>query len=89
VADLARTISRNAARGHTPRMRVPLNVAGTHEQAQLRARLLAKGWRTAPRPGACAVCGDPYYPPQATKPYPTITPGREYRADCCPGEDRG
>jgi hypothetical protein len=59
----------------------------THEA---RAHLLAHGWSTANRPGACVVCGTPFYPPQAIRYEPSDTRTAEYRAECCPqGEHRG
>lgn len=52
-----------------------------------RALLLRTGWSPSWWPGRCIRCRTPFYPPQAIKHVPTTTPGDEYRADCCPGDD--
>ncbi len=57
--------------------------------AEARALLLRSGWSPSWRPGRCVRCRTPFYPPQAIKHVATETPRAEYRADCCPGDDRG
>jgi len=80
MSDTARTIARNASR----------RAAGTSEPAtpEVREQLLRSGWSTTQRPGQCARCRTPFYPPQAIKYERTDTPTDEFRADCCPGDDR-
>jgi len=79
-----RTRARNAVRtiARTPSRRAPAT-------AEARALLLRSGWSPSSRPGRCVRCRTPFYPPQAIRYEPTESPRAEYRADCCPGEDRG
>lgn len=78
-----RTIARNARRAASP--------PGSSEPAteEARALLLRAGWTPARRPGQCARCRTPFYPPQAIRFERTTNLSAEYRADCCPGDDHG
>lgn len=86
MPDLAvrRTRARNAVRAAAC---APGTSAPATQEA--RALLLRSGWSPSWWPGQCAECRTPFYPPQAIKHVPTTTPGDEYRADCCPGDNRG